>query len=63
MILSILRNQKGIALITVYMASLFIETLAGAAFSKSLFEKRQVDLERVEWLVPNPVTDTVPACE
>ena len=23
----------------------------------------QVDLERVEWLVPNPVTDTVPACE
>lgn len=45
MIISILRSQKGIALISVYLASLVITTMAGAAYSKSLYEMRQIERE------------------
>lgn len=43
--LQILGNQKGMALISVYLASAIIATTAGAAYSKSLFEMRQVERE------------------
>ncbi len=40
-----LRNQKGMAMISVYLASAVIATTAGAAYSKALFEMRQVERE------------------
>ena len=45
MILSILKNQKGVALISVYLASVFITTISGAAYGKSFWEMRQVERE------------------
>lgn len=38
-------NEKGVALISVYLASIFMATIAGAAFTKSFFEMRQVERE------------------
>ena len=45
MIPSLLRNEKGMALIAIYITSLFITTISAAAFSKSFFEMRQVERE------------------
>lgn len=45
MIRKILGNEKGMALISVYLASAVIATLAGAVYSKSFFEMKQVDRE------------------
>lgn len=43
--LSLLRNEKGMALISVYVASMVIMGISGAAFSKAFQEKRQIDRE------------------
>lgn len=43
--LSRLKNQKGVALITVYVASIMILGVSGSAFGKAFFEKLQVDRE------------------
>ena len=40
-----LRNQKGMALITVYLASAMIATITAAAYSKSFFEMKAVERE------------------
>lgn len=40
-----LKDEKGAALITVYLVSVFITTAAAAAYSKSFFEMRQVERE------------------
>jgi len=45
MILSMLRNQKGIALITVYATSAFITVISAAAFGRAFWERRHVDQE------------------
>ncbi|HTL48900.1 MAG TPA: hypothetical protein VL688_12640 [Verrucomicrobiae bacterium] len=45
MILSTLRNQKGIALITVYATSAFITILSAAAVGRAFWERRHVDNE------------------
>ncbi len=42
---SILKNQKGIAMVSVVMASFVVTAIAGAAYAKSFFEMRQVDRE------------------
>ncbi len=41
-----LGNQRGMALIGVYLASVVIATTAGAAYAKALFEMRQVEREQ-----------------
>lgn len=45
MIHSLLKNERGMALISVYMVSLFVTTISAAAFSKSFFEMKQVERE------------------
>lgn len=45
MVTSILKNQKGVAMITVYLISAVISTIAAAAYSKSFFEMRYVNQE------------------
>lgn len=42
---SLLRNEKGVALISVYVASLFIIGVSVAAFGKAFYEMKQVDRE------------------
>lgn len=41
----LLRNEKGVAMITVYLISAFISTIAAAAYSRAFFEIRHVDQE------------------
>jgi len=45
MILSMLRNQKGIAILSVYTASAFISVLSISAFGRAFWEARHVDQE------------------
>ncbi|MDP3921112.1 MAG: hypothetical protein Q8R76_09960 [Candidatus Omnitrophota bacterium] len=43
MILPMLRNEKGIVILTVYMASAFIFAISGASYAKALYEMKQVE--------------------
>jgi hypothetical protein len=45
MSLSILRNEKGMALVSVYVASILIMGVSSAAFGKAFHEKQQIDRE------------------
>lgn len=42
---SLLKNERGVALISVYVVSLFIIGVSGAAFAKAFYEMKQVDRE------------------
>lgn len=42
---SLLKNEKGVALISVYVASMFIIGVSVAAFGKAFYEMKQVDRE------------------
>ncbi len=44
-IFKLLQNQKGMALISVYLASAMIATITAAAYSKSLYEMKTVERE------------------
>lgn len=41
----ILQNEKGVALISVYMVSMVLATISGVTFAKSFYEARQVQRE------------------
>lgn len=45
MILSMIKNQKGVALLSVYVASAFITVLAASAFGRAFLEQEYVDRE------------------
>lgn len=45
MILSMIKNQKGIALLSVYVASTFITVIAAAAFGRAFLEREYVERE------------------
>ena len=42
---NLLNNQKGAALVTVYMVSVLLSTIAGAAYSRALAQSRAADAE------------------
>lgn len=45
MMLKMLRNQKGMALVSVYLASVMITSITAAAYAKSFFEMKAVERE------------------